>query len=308
MWRWWTFGIALLILTGGFVLIQGFHPAKGTEKIVTIPEGASRLAVAGDLKKNHLIRSRIDFLLLLVLERKVMKAGTYNINPNDSLSVIVNILSQGQERYATLTIPEGWRKEQIGQELTKLGYDGEAFVLLAENKEGALFPDTYFLPLHATPADIVAKFDQNYTQKTADLGITKDQLILASIVEREGKNEEDKPLIAQIYLNRLKQGMRLEADPTVQYGRDNLLVTQGKTVTFWQPITVADYSRVQSPYNTYLHAGLPPGPITNPGLKSIEAVIHPTATTALYFFHTKEGTLITSQTLAEHNTNKKKYL
>jgi UPF0755 protein len=116
-------------------------------------------------------------------------------------------------------------------------------------------------------------------------------------VEREAKKEEDRPLIASVYLNRLKKGMKLEADPTIQYAKGN-----------WQPITEAEYHSVDSPYNTYRYAGLPPGPIANPGLASILAVLQPAKTDFLYFFHTKSGETIYSMTNAEHEKKKQKYL
>ncbi len=298
----------LLVLTIGGGLVFGLLPSGGEEKIVTIPQGASRLGVARDLKRAGLIRSQLDFLLLLQLERKVLKAGTYNINPHHSVQVIINNLSQGREQYATLTIPEGWRKEQIAQELTRLGYDGAGFLTLTTAKEGALFPDTYFLPLDAKPEDILAKLDKNFQERTGKLGLTSDNLILASIVEREAKDDADRGLIAQIYLNRLAKGVKLEADPTVQYARDSNLLQKNASITFWQPITLRDYSAVQSRYNTYLYEGLPPAPIANPGLKSLQAVLAPTPTEALYFFHAADGSLVTSRTFAEHTENKKKYL
>ena len=137
----------------------------------------------------------------------------------------------------------------------------------------------------------------NFKRRTAGLAITSKTVIIASIVEREAKKDADRPIIAGVYLNRLNSNIKLDADPTIQYAKGS-----------WAAISVSDYQNVNSPYNTYLHAGLPPGPICNPGLKSIEATLSPTDTTYFYFLTTPDGQAIYSSTLAEQNANIKKYL
>lgn len=126
------------------------------------------------------------------------------------------------------------------------------------------------------------------------MNLSRQDVIIASIVEREAKFDEDRPKIARVYLNRLELGMKLEADPTVQYAKGS-----------WDAIKLSDYQNVNSSYNTYLHAGLPPGPICNPGLESLQAVLSPDSNDYLYFFHKTDGHAVYSKTLEEHRSKLK---
>lgn len=291
------------------LLLIGTRPVGGATKTIEIKPGTSRAQIAQQLKEQHIIHSPMTFLVLLVASGGSIQSGIHTLDPKKNLLEIVGAMRTGRSLYITITIPEGWRKEQIAQELTKKNYDGQAFLQATENKEGYLFPDTYFLPLNAKTDQILEKFSINFSNKTKDIKPSLGQIILASIVEREAKKDEDRPIIAGIYLNRIKKDMALEADPTVQYAKETSALLRGETVNeFWQPITVTDYQQVISAYNTYLNKDYPPGPICNPGLKSITAAVHPAQTDALYFFHTQDGKLITSKTLEEHNKNKQKYL
>jgi UPF0755 protein len=154
--------------------------------------------------------------------------------------------------------------------------------------EGFLFPATYELPADAPADELVARMLQNFGAQFTDQmkvdaathGLSIYQTVtLASIVEREAVVADERPLIAGVYLNRLRKPMTLDADPTVQYPLGN----SRDSTTWWQKITVADYRGVNSPYNTYLHQGLPPGPIANPGLASLRAVIYPQPSEFIYF-------------------------
>jgi len=202
-----------------------------------------------------------------------------------------------------ITIIEGKRREEIAAQLATAGICGyDDFMAASQNLEGALFPDTYRFFANASAADVVAVMNQDYQTRTRGLSVTRDQLILASIVEREALNDTDRPIIAGVYENRLQAGMFLGSDPTVQYAKDSqiyALSVTPQTFKFWQPITQADYTSVVSPYNTYLNKGLPAGPLANPGLKSIEAAQNPGTTDALYFLY-KNGQLLLSTTLQEH--------
>lgn len=220
-----------------------------------------------------------------------------------------------------VTIPEGWRREQIAALLQKDAVTMAAdFLDATKNDEGHLFPDTYFF-YAATPANTVRdKMLAVYKQRVANTDTNT--LIIASIVEREAGNASDRPKIAGVYWNRYRLGMALDADPTVQYAKDTNNLNQAlKGVTkptdyattlrnfkFWSMITLADYNNVQSSYNTYLQAGMPPGPICNPGVASIEAAQNPTQHSYLYFFTTSDGAAVYSKTLDEHTKNKAKYL
>jgi UPF0755 protein len=172
----------------------------------------------------------------------------------------------------------------------------------SQNLEGTLFPDTYRFYPNTAADDVVAVMNQDYQKRTQGLNVTRDQLILASIIEREAEDDADRPVIAGVYENRINDDMFLGSDPTVQYAKDSqeyAASSDPQTFTFWQPITQDDYSSVISPYNTYLNKGLPAGPIANPGLKSIEAAQNPASTDALYFLY-KNGQLLLATTLAQH--------
>lgn len=301
--------LGLLLVISISLLVLGAKPVGGAPQQVEIVAGQSRFSIAKELKSKNLIRSQATFLVLLIPGGGKVAAGTHTINPQHSVPLIVGELVTGKSRYVRITIPEGWRKEQISAELIEKGFDGKAFLEAAKDKEGYLFPDTYFLQPEATPQQIVEKFAENFAKRTEDITPTKEEVILASIVEREAVTDEERSIIAGIYKNRIKIGMALQADPTVQYAKDTNALAAGKvTESFWPAITVSDYTAVVSPYNTYLHPGYPPSPIANPGLKSIQAAHAPQTVDALFFFHTKDGKLITSKTNQEHAANKKKYL
>lgn len=192
-----------------------------------------------------------------------------------------------------VTIPEGYRVSQIdallaNKELIQPGDLNK----IASLDEGYLFPDTYTFLKTVTAEEIRQTMRDNFTKRTSDLHLTKNDLILASIVEREAKFDEDRAKIAGVYLARLNIGMPLQSDPTVQYGKGS-----------WAAITTADYKNVISFYNTYLHTGLPIGPICNPGLKSIEASLHPVETSDLYFMTDSKGHARFYKTLQERNAD-----
>ncbi len=282
---------------------------SGTMKTIEIVPSESRLTIAKQLKAEGVIRSSTRFILESLIRQRILLSGTFTINPTDPISAVINTMSNKQRVEQRITIPEGWRREQIADYLAPKGVDRAQFLALTEGKEGKLFPDTYNIKAKPTAEEVVKKLIDTYELRTRDMTITSEQLIIASIVERESKTDEERPIIAKIYLNRRARGMKLDADPTVQYGRDTNLSTSGKPPTeWWGPITKSDYTDVNSPYNTYLISGVPPGPIANPGIKSIQAVVSPSTTDALYFFHLPDGTIITSKTMEEHLRNIRKYL
>ncbi len=211
----------------------------------------------------------------------------------------------------TVTLREGLNRQEIARNLAAAGVvDAPSFLAATSADEGYLFPDTYQFYPNSSAGEVRQKLIGTFTEKLAALSPTRDQIILASIVEREAKGDADRGQIAGVYHNRLKRGMKLEADPTVQYGKYTELVKAPSVaggLDYWAPITLADYQTVVSPFNTYLHTGLPPTPICNPGLKSLAAAVSPATTSALYFFHTKDGTAIFSSTLKEHDAQLRQY-
>ena len=275
-----------------------------------------------------------------------LEAGTYILAPSMTLAEIVEALQHATAASVAITIPEGWRLEQTsdyleaaevfavhslesdtyrnltaGSDLT--GLDPTRYPFLQERPAGAglegyLFPNTYEIPAEgATAVDVVSRqldsfaatvvpaYEVAVRDGTTDMDLFS-ALTLASIVEREAVVAEERAAIAGVYLNRLKNGIRLEADPTVQYA----MGYQTQSGQWWKtPVFLEEYGSVDSPYNTYLNEGLPPGPIASPGLSSIEAVLQPEEHDYLYFVALPDGSgrHVFAQTFAEHAENVQKY-
>lgn len=266
------------------------HQGRGEEQEFIVQKGQGIQTVGKNLAAENLIPSATVFSLYAKMKGEAIQIGVYKLSSKMSTKEIFIVLAEGETVEDFITIPEGWRVTQIDEflsqkEIIKAG----ELIKIASADEGYLFPDTYRL-MPNTPAEkIRTEMIENFNKKTASSNISRETIILASIVEREAKFDEDRPKIAGVYLNRLAQNMKLEADPTIQYAKGS-----------WDPITIADYHNVNSPYNTYLFTGLPPGPICNPGLKSIEAVLRPEQNGYFYFFHTTDGHAVFSATLEEH--------
>lgn len=288
---------------------------------IEIPPGTPGQQIGVDLAAAELIRSPAAWRLwtewLSVRDRDGgYRAGTYKISPGSSLEAIAAKIWQGEVVTVSFTIPEGWSRRQIGAYLQEQGYFSQEDFLAATRQlpvdrypwlpgdlphlEGFLFPDTYKMPLQeVTPQTVVwqmlERFEQValpiYERVAADWRLSE-WVTLASIVEREAVVGRERRRIAGVFVNRLRQGMRLEADPTVEYGL-------GITQTPEQPLTL-EQVRTESPYNTYLNAGLPPTPIASPSQASLQAAANPEDTDYLYFVARYDGTHVFSRTLAEH--------
>ena len=256
-----------------------------------------------------------------------LEAGEYQLRRNMTMREIAEALQHSRMVEVIITIPEGWRAEQVADLLTAENIiDGSVFLaavrqgdvvdhaLLADHPPGAtlegyLFPETYRLPAQANPEDLLtrmldtmqARLPIGWEAMASAQGLTLyDVLTLASIVEREAVVPEERPLIANVYLNRVQQGMYLNADPTVQYA----MGYQPETGQWWKtPVTLEEYENVNSPFNTYLYPGLPPGPIASPGASSIMAVLQPAQTSYLYFLGRGDGSHIFAETYEEHQRN-----
>ncbi len=265
--------------------------------------------VAADLKEQGLIHSTSAFLDLMKeqgIDGK-LQPGDYKLSPSMSGYDIAKQLSTGPEDL-WVTLLEGWRNEEMAQRLSKsLGIDEKAFLKVA--REGHMFPDTYLFNKDATAETVASTlkntFDQRYSQEVQARikakGLTAEQgIILASLVEREARTPEVKKQVASIMLKRLKIGMGLNIDATIQYA----LGYQTDEKSWWKRHLTYDDLKFESPYNTYIHAGLPPTAICNPGLASIEAVAAADASTPyLYYFHDSQGNTYYAKTLDEHNEN-----
>lgn len=308
----WKVAVRLVILltvafTAG-LFFSYYHtvvtPAADSKEpvIFTIQQGQGPRTIAAKLQEEGLLVAQRPFYIYVLAtgRRNQFYPGSYTLRRNMNIAQIVAVLSDPTQQEVRFRVLEGWRILDIANEvvqrttITKEQFLGVAAV---STYEGYLFPDTYSFAKDVTAETIVKKLRENFNIRTKDLVLTNDDVILASIVEREARNDEERPIIAGIYLNRLKIGMALQADPTIQYAQGS-----------WNSITLADYQTVISPYNTYLHKGLPPTPISNPGLKSLLAVLSPTRHDYFYFFHTADGTTHYSKTNAEHNQKKRLYL
>lgn len=309
------------------VIIVGFgmfftRPARkgGINQVITIREGMSLKEVASALKGNGIITNKDLFMLwtrLLGNSRKI-KAGEYLLNSGMAPVRIIEILTRGIIITYPVTVPEGFSIEQIGDILAANGLaDKKLFVSLAHEPgvikkygisgpslEGFLYPDTYQFGKGLPPSLIIDVMVKRfweivgpYMDRIKGLKMTVEEVItLASIVEKETGTAEEMPLIASVFLNRLRNGMRMESDPTVIYGMND----------FTGNLTRKDLLE-STPYNTYVIRGLPPGPIANPGLASIKAVLYPAETDYLYFVSKNDGTHYFSSSLEEHNRAVWKY-
>lgn len=311
-----------------FVALKRPLEAGGTRKTeVDIPRGASTAEIAALLEAKGLVRHR---LVMLVLARMSgadgrLRAGRYELSPAMTPEqILVELQKGGRPPAITFTIPEGYTVEDVIGLLVRRGIAPEnelrrAFgnpALVARwlppegsperaavrfATEGYLFPDTYRIDPGTTAEKISAMlvrrferaFPEEFRRRAEELGLSVHQVVtLASIVEREARVPQERPLIAGVYWNRLRRGMRLDADPTVRYALRK----------YREPLLYADLE-VDSPFNTYRHTGLPPGPIASPGEASLRAALYPADTPYLYFVSRGDGTHVFAKTLQEHNRN-----
>ncbi len=266
--------------------------------------GQSTYSIGKQLEKERFIRSALSFFLTSKIEeRGALQAGSYKLSPSMGTREIVEKMRKGKVDAFSVTIPEGYRVLQIAKLLEEKGQvDATKFVAAASGTEGTLFPDTYVFPYDLEPSKIIKVFKDNLESRTEKLNLDLDQLILASIVEREAKDDSERAKIAAVFKNRADNNMLLQADPTVQYAKDTQTYLKKKSVdfTFWAAITRQDYLDLDSPFNSYKNKGYPPAPICNPGLKSIQAAVSPEPNfDNLYFFHDRNQAIHFSKTYDE---------
>ena len=280
--------------------------SSNSEKTVfEIKEGESTLEIAEGLEEDGYIRSAWYFATLVKYRHHILQPGAYLISPNMKVSEIINKISSGETSLIKITIPEGWRREQIAQYLDGQGsIEYQSFITAAEGFDGKLFPDTFYVTLETTAEDAVKLMNEDYIERIDGLEVSDNDLVLASIVEREGKSSQDRPVIAGILLNRLRDDHPLQVDATLQY----VFGYQPEVKTWWKKDLTDQDKTVKSPDNTYANSGLPPNPLANPGLAAISAVAHPTKTSYWYYLHDKEGKAHYAETLEQHNANIEPYL
>lgn len=312
--------LIILVLTGFFIfqgLVNFLHgpvDKSGKQIAFVVNPGETISDVANKLEAKGIIRSSFFFKMAAKDANLTgINVGDFVISPAMTTKEIVEVFKRGSTDIR-VTLIEGWRIEEIAKKLNQeMGINEADFTQSAKEYEGYLFPDTYFFNPDATIETIIqtlrSNFDKKYTEslqnKIKSLGLTPEEsVVLASIVEREGRSKEVRTSVASILLKRFKMGMKLDADSTVQYGKDSQKLKNGSLEKFWQPILTADYQGVISPYNTYINNGFPPSPIANPSLMSLQAVADADPNTPyLYYFHDNQGNSYYAKTLEEHTAN-----
>lgn len=297
---------------------------KNINVLVDIPTGSSFFEVTEKLNRAGLIKHRIFFYSLALIKgaRRHICAGEYEINTLLTPSEMINKLKRGEVKEHRVLIPEDFSMEEIVARLdSEKLIDKEAFIELARDKdflesmniqaesiEGYLFPDTYYFNRSMNTRQIMKRMVERFWEKVTpqmikraqDLGFNIHQFVtFASIIGKESGNDAEKPAISAVFRNRLKKKMRLQSDPTAVYDLNNF---NGKVLR--------SHLKRNSPYNTYVIRGLPPGPIASPGLTSLEAALNPAPVNYLYFVSKKDGSHFFSSSLNEHNQaiNRYKYI
>ena len=277
---------------------------------VEIPEGLTARQTAELLHAKGVVPSTFGFRLFLKVTRfdRQLRPGVYTLRRREWPTTIARKLTLGLTDAVRVTIPEGWMVRQVAERLEAAGVaDAAEFMEVARAKklEGRLFPSTYHFPpsygAEKAAALMVAEFDKQigaaYVIAQPRPPFTLEEcLTVASIVEREAVQPTERPIIAAVYLNRLKKRMPLQADPTVQFA-----------LGVWKKGLTRTDLQIDSPYNTYKHRGLPPGPICSPGLGSFKAVLQPAQTQALYFVADGRGGHLFSETNEEHSQARQIY-
>lgn len=321
--------ILLLLVLIFVVPLQFFSfylskPVVHEDKIVILDKGESLRGISRKLSENKVIKFPALFVIygrLTNIDRKI-KAGEYVFRSGLSPKEIYKMLEKGEFRTFNITIIEGWNNQQIADYLAKQEFAwptfAEEFLLAtkdperiaklgikASSLEGFLFPNTYFLQRPKTAGTVVdilvqqflARYSEEIKQAATNRGMSLLEVVtLASIVEKETGAANERRLVSAVFHNRLKLGMKLETDPTVVYG-----------IKDYDGIIHRSDLNNPHPYNTYIHAGLPPGPIANPGLEAIKATVDPANVDYLYFVSKNDGTHIFSKAYSDHSAAVQKY-
>ncbi len=314
---------------------------KEEYKAFVIPRGYSATQIGNKLEDEGFIKDAFAFKFYVQISgsTKEIKAGRFSLSPHLSLTEIVKLLTKGPKDI-WVTIPEGLRREEIVQRfidgLEKEGQDAsifyDEFMDKSQEYEGFLFPDTYLFPREASATSVIKYLRETFTKKIKEYedGISGSNLdlneivTLASLIERETKTVEERPVVAGILFNRLEIEMPLQVDAAVQYAvadaecrMPNAILRQAQDdaeqdrsikCKNWWPILTREDLEIDSLYNTYKYEGLPPAPIANPGISSLKAAIFPQETSYFYYIHDETGNIHYAKTLQEHNENIRKYL
>lgn len=306
--KWIYNGVGLLIIVL-YVYFTSPPIHYPTNTIVTIQSGLTLSTISNRLYNAHIISSKVVFRSLVIVfggEKKVIE-GDYLLDRPETVFTLAYRLVRGNFHLnlVKITIPEGWNVFQINNYLNThfVHFDTTKFLLLSQKEEGYLFPETYFISPVATPEKIMEIMRVSFNTQISKIPEIRafdkplrDIVTMASIVEAEARTTESRRIVAGILWKRLTLGMPLQVDSTFMY-------INGKNT---YELTANDL-KIDSPYNTYVYKGLPPGPIDNPGVGSLRATVTPTETDYLYFFSSRDGTMYYAKTFEEHKKNIQKY-
>ncbi len=320
-----TTSLVLIGIVSLFMIdeIKGGPVGDGQNKLdLVIEAGEPSSVVVRNLAQSGMIKSSVYFNYLLKFTRSEnkIKQGVYEINDGLSSRKILDVIVGGRVKMTSFTIPEGYNNRQIGDILTnkKLTKSREEFLAVAQSAailskykipakttEGYLFPETYSVPTNYPVERIMEMMIKRFLKKVATIPESKNispedlhaKVVLASIVEREAVKKEERPLMAGVFLTRIEKKINLESCATIQY-----LFDKPKKRLFETDL------KIESPYNTYINGGWPPGPISNPGLPALIAAFKPNKTDKLFFLLKPDGSHYFSSTFSEHLEAKKKYI
>jgi UPF0755 protein len=304
--------ILLAAAAAAYIVYTPYGPT--TETFVDIPPGTGASAISSRLQRAGIVRSRYAFEFVSLRKGGTLKAGEYRFDHPIPMSEVYTRLVQGDVYTKALTIPEGFNIFDIANAVDAAGFSKRYDFLAAERRhteliadllppnthpaslEGYLFPDTYRFSRHATPLQMLTAMTHRFRQTATQLGLDRTNIVptvtMASVIEKEVAQETERPLVAGVFTNRLAKSIPLATDPTVIYAA--LLDNR------WRGTIYASDLQSPSPYNTYKHTGLPPGPISNPGIASLRAALHPAETDYLYFVSDAAGHTRFSVDLKEH--------
>lgn len=335
--------MAVAVIGGGFWFFDWYREQTtaaniGQKIVITVTEDDSVNDVAEKLSRYDLINIEQYFKVMLRVESRSLEPGTYQLTVGMTTAEIVDLITSRESTASVereelrITIPEGYRIDQIADAVDKAGLNGgrEGFLEAVQNfdysryeflddmpesgdrlydLEGFLYPDTYFIMSDDPPEYLIqamldnfdAKFTDSMREQAAARGMTIYEVVtFASLVEREAQTGTERPIIAQVYLDRYAIGMRLDADPTVQY-----IIGDEEN---WWPAPTGDDLFIDNPYNMYQYSGLPPSPIASPGLDPILAVLNPADTNYVFFFAIGDtGEHAFAVTFEEHQANIQRY-
>lgn len=314
--------VVLVVLSaalGGFYLYTQYQPvnsASGRTVEFVVPQGQAIQVIGRRLHQAELVRQ--PWIFRLEVKRtglgNKLQAGQFELSPSMSVTQIVQLMTRGTDDQ-WVTIPEGWRREEVAATLGSLDlplFDEAEFLSLTADQEGKLFPDTYLVPDNISAsqmADLLARtFEQKIIQGLAEEIAAseyslEDALVMASLIERESRGADEMKEVAGVLWKRIEIGMPLQVDASLQYVKGYNLREKS-----WWSVPLAKDKELKSPYNTYLNAGLPPGPISSPGVDAIRAALDPAVNDYLFYIHDNSGQIRLARTLEEHNANVQRYL